>query len=279
MIFKTLQNICIADITVVFNHAFSDYIVPIQLTQEQMVNKIKGDGINLQLSVGAFDDDRLVAFIFHGYDEEAGKQIFYNAGTGVIPSHRGNGITKKMYAFILQKLNAKQGDKTLLEVITENKPAIKTYTGIGFQAVRTLNCYKGTLALKPLSSNHNIKIDSHYDWDTMASFWDVVPSWQNSVRALKQLQQTNVLIAAYDSDCLVGYIIYNPLVKRAQQFGVAKSHRKKGIGSQLFAFVAQHYSPEISVINIDDNDKNCVHFLESSGLNKFVTQYEMEMAL
>ena len=58
--FQTLENISLAEITGVFNLAFSDYIVPLKLTEDQLADKIISDNIKLEYSVGAFENKKLV---------------------------------------------------------------------------------------------------------------------------------------------------------------------------------------------------------------------------
>ncbi len=73
--FQTLENISLADITEVFNLAFSDYIVPLKLTEDQLADKIISDNIKLEYSVGAFENKKLVGFILHGYGLVNGKKV------------------------------------------------------------------------------------------------------------------------------------------------------------------------------------------------------------
>ena len=100
---QILENIPYEKLLEVFNLSFSDYIVPLCLTQEQLEDKIKTDSIKLEFSVGAFEDNQLIAFILHGYDMIDNLKIVYNAGTGVIPAKRGNRLTKKLYEYVLQR--------------------------------------------------------------------------------------------------------------------------------------------------------------------------------
>ena len=60
---KTISDISHEDILSVFNTAFSDYLVPLQLTPEQLATKMKADGTELSLSCGVFEHEQLVAFI------------------------------------------------------------------------------------------------------------------------------------------------------------------------------------------------------------------------
>jgi hypothetical protein len=65
---KSLENTEISELATVFNQSFSDYIVPLKITIEQLENKIKSDNIKLKFSVGAFENNRLIGFILHGFN-------------------------------------------------------------------------------------------------------------------------------------------------------------------------------------------------------------------
>lgn len=278
MIFKTLQDTDNTTILHTFNEAFSDYIVPFKLSLEQLEGKMRSENIKPELSVGAFEDGRLVGYILHGHDIINNKLCAYNGGTGVVPDKRGHKLTMQMYEFILPLLIAKGFDKILLEVITINKAAIKIYEATGFQISRTLNCYKGTVNTMT-STDVNIKPLEDYDWEQMQSFWDWQPSWSNSVTALEQLKESNIALGVFMEQTLAGYIIYNPNTQRIQQLAVGKEYRRQGIARQLLNAIAVNHSAEIGMINVDDKDIAMNAFLENAGLAKYVMQYEMELGL
>jgi len=162
--FQTLENIAIEELLEVFNLSFSDYIVPFYLTKEQLEDKIKSDSIKLEFSVGAFQDNQLIAFILHGYDLVDQLKIAYNAATGVIPTKRGGKLTQKMYQHVLPILQENDIDKLLLEVITTNERAIKTYKNIGFKTIRELNCYKGAINITNRKNDFEIRRLEAYNW-------------------------------------------------------------------------------------------------------------------
>lgn len=277
--FNTLENTTPEDITGIFNLSFSDYIIPFRLTTDQLNERIKSEGIELDLSVGAFENNRLVGFILHGYDTPDKTKTAYNGGTGVAPDKRGNKLTAKLYEFSLPILKARQIEKVRLEVITENIPALKTYKNIGFDIVRKLDCYKGALNTGGMTQGAEIKSLDIADWETLRSFWDWKPAWSNSIRAVEHLSRTNVSIGIYIDEKITGYLIFNPNTKRVQQFAIDKNHRNKGLGKQLFSHIAQKYGNEISLINIDDRFENTSKFLTSIGLSRHLSQYEMELGL
>lgn len=137
---KTLSKISSPELLDCFNLAFSDYLIPMKLTLEQLETKLKTENINREVSVGAFKEKKLVGFVLHG-DRNFGKiRRAYNGGTGVIPAERGHGLTKRMYDFILPILESNAFEEVVLEVISNNIPAIKSYQKIGFKPIRNLSC-------------------------------------------------------------------------------------------------------------------------------------------
>jgi ribosomal protein S18 acetylase RimI-like enzyme len=163
-----------------------------------------------------------------------------------------------------------------LEVITGNQPAIKTYQDIGFQITRELDCYKGAVYTGEIANDYQIQALENYDWELMQSYWDWSPSWQNSMTAMKNLAHSNASFGIYADQHLLGYLIYNPLSKRVQQFAVHKSHRGKGVGRHLFHHIAQKFGKDISIINVEHGAAETGRFLKSIGLEIYVKQYEME---
>ena len=279
MQFKTLENTLIAELLHVFNEAFSDYPIPMHLTKESLINKFVAESIKKEYSAGAFEGDKLVGFILHGIGVFDRNKIAYNAGTGVIPSKRGNKITSQLYEFILPILKNNQINKVRLEVLSENSPAINTYTSIGFQKKRILNCYKGSLAELKSDADSSVQYLYQPDWKLLQSFWDWTPSWQNSISAVNNSWSQLDTIGLFANDKLVGYIVFNPKINRILQFSIDKSQRKNGFGKQLLNYFALNKSKTVSILNVDDNSIDTNSFFLSSGLNLFAKQDEMEMEI
>ncbi len=278
--FQTLEDILLKDITEVFNLAFSDYIVPLQLTEDQLTDKIKSDNVRMEYSVGAFENNKLVSFILHGYGLEDEKKVVYNAGTGVIPANRGHKLTSRMYNFIIPVLQQQHVDKLLLEVISENKPAIQSYEKTGFKNIRQLRCFKGELRLfEDFNTGYEIRLLEDYDWGKLQSFWDWKPTWPNSIMAVENLKQSNTSLGIFLHNVLLGYIIYNSKTKRIQQFGIDKSHRKKGLAKQLFNHIAKNHDPVVTIINIPADETGSIQLMKHLGLENYINQYEMELCL
>lgn len=276
---KTLEGVNKKRILKAFNDSFSDYFISFRLTEEQLTAKMLADKTELNLSVGVFDKGKLIAFIIHGFDIIDNKKIAYNGGTGVIPQKRGLGLTKQMYLFILPILVEKGINKLMLEVISENVQAIKSYEKCGFKVKRELLCYKGEVEITGTIKNIEIKKLQNYNWELMESFWDIYPTWQNLNNVINELKYINISLGAYIENQLVGYVIYNPTNKRIQQIAVSKDFRKRRIASTLILTLKENYGNVISIINVDKRSKVVNDFFYKIGLENNLEQLEMELEL
>lgn len=279
-IVKTLEHTAVSDILTAFNTAFSNYIVPLQLTEQQLKDKILSDDIDLKLSAGVFEGDTLLAFVLHGHRVDGGIGLAYNAATGAIPSGRGKGLIHKIYEYLLPVLLDIGVVKVRLEVIKGNDPAIRTYESIGFEVVRTLNCYKGVVALVTGNEVDDLIVEAEeYNWTLFKSFWDWEPSWQNSIPTIEKTVGLKLLLSQDASKNTNGYLIFNANNNRLMQLAVAKSKRGEYRATQLLRHVVEHFSPMVSVMNQDAGALETSQFLLGQGLDNFIDQFEMELKL
>lgn len=276
MTLRTLENIDIDTITAAFNLAFSDYLVPLSLTKEQLRAKFESENIALQYSVGAFDGDQMLGFILHFYKEEGSQKHLYNGGTGVAKEARGHKLTQQMYAYILPLLQQDNIARIQLEVLDQNTQAIKSYTNVGFQRTRSLACFKGSPQISDANTEVTIAEMDSYDWPILTSFWDIAPTWQNSIATIERLKGHTLSMAAYADQQAVGYIIYNRSTNRILQIAVDKSHRNLGIGKRLIHKITTLTAEPISIINVDTQHKESLSFFEKIGLTNYINQIEMQ---
>lgn len=276
---NTLSQCSFEEIVDAFNLAFSDYVVPVSLTKEQFVDKMRSDRIRLDLSVGAFEDQQLIGFILHGYTEQNNQKIAYNAGTGVIPTKRGQKLTATMYEVVFPLLLEQQIHQIVLEVITTNAIAIKTYQHLGFTTRRTLHCFKGSIQPTSGYSSCEIRAIQSLDWPSFQKCWDIQPSWQNAIQAMENLGELLVAYGAYQEQQLLGYILFNRKTHRIHQLAVAPKFRNQGIARKLLEVVVESFGQEVTAINIDETSEASIQFLQNVGLTPFVSQYEMYLML
>ena len=276
---KPLTGTGTTTILTAFNEAFSDYVVPLKLTEEQLGSKFRRENINLELSVGAYDRDQLAGFILHGLETRQNGTAAYNAATGVIPSHRGQRLTHRLYEAILPALRAKGVKEISLEVITTNIPALKTYKETGFQISRRLLCYKGKLELGETRGSGNVHILEHIDWDLLKLFGDWEPTWQHAVPAIGRMGAQMITIGYITAGQIVGYACYDPVAHRVAQVAVKPDCRRQGVATALFAYLSSRYGPDLSVINVDAAAVETQAFIHKTGLREFIQQFEMVLQL
>jgi len=277
MQFKTLDHTSIDHITKAFNAAFADYEIQLQLTAEELLQKVKIEDISFEFSVGAFDKGVLVGFIFFGIDDNVnGMKTAWDGGTGVIPSYRGQKLTQRMFGFILPMLKQCKVERVLLEVLENNNVAGSIYEKLDFVKTRKLNAYKGTLTeLRP--AEHKIEVLECFDAEHLLSLGDFQPPWQQMNRRVKNWGDVVTTIGIKCQKDVVAYAHYNTATKRVLQFAVKKEHRNKGMANALFSHIAGDNSAPITIINVDDGSPSTNSFLNSMGLHRFISQYEMEM--
>lgn len=275
---RTLENTSLAEITAVFNNAFQGYFVKLEFTEESMAAKIKSEGIRREFSIGAFDNNRLVGFILHGYDSVNEVKTVYNAGTGVIAAYRGQGITKALYQYAIPFL-AEEGIRThLLEVIDGNLPAMHIYEQIGFKKIRKLHAFKSQV---PIQVRQTYAVEELRGIPSEAFiFPEMISAWQNSLSSVERAKEDHRLISVSENNLVIGFAAYVAANGRVKQLAVHPQYRRKGVGAALLQYIGQNSSaPQLVATNIDEAYEPCIQFLQALGFEKFLSLDEMKLVI
>lgn len=267
-----------------FTAAFADYVVPFALTETQLKNHIALTAVDLDRSVGYFQDGCLAGFSLNGFGTWNGGSTVYDACTGVLPAYRRRGISKEMFRFMLPHLRSTGIEQFLLEVITTNSAALALYEGLGFKRVRELGLlqcdHRPTESVRPSSDVDVIEIDRP-DWELFTKFWDGEPSWQNSKDAVNRSLHLRRILGAFRSGVCVGYILFSGRFGRISQLAVSKEHRRQGIGSALIH--AMHLSIDegfsAQAVNADLSLPGLPEFFAEQRFYERLRQYEMLLTL
>lgn len=272
----TLDGIPLSDLTACFNEAFSDYFMKFNATESYLEERWKGAGIDFSLSTGVMDDGKLVGFIVNGVRDWNGLKTAFNGGTGVVPSHRGNGLTEKMYQFLAPKFSENGIQALTLEVIQENELAIHVYEKVGLKIRRGLYCYGGELKVKAPKITQGVVFKKLITpaWDTFSSFYDMEPAWENKNVAIKTCEELYSFYGVEKNNELIASAIIKDKNLYISQFGVHPDYRTQGVGTFLFSHLSILY-PSLKIINIDASSLGVIKFIESVGLKNSVNQYEM----
>lgn len=271
MIVKSLTNSTIDEVIACFLLAFENYYVAMPMYREYYVSRWRDTRVDFTYSYGMYDDDQLVGFVLHSIDYRSNSTVAYNAGTGVIPSHRGRKIVQEIYTNALPDLANKGIDKSTLEVITLNEAAIKAYTKIGFKITRKLLCFKGEL---PTDIAYIAKLEPR---DLKTIEWNTLPhqeyyAWEH--------QRDSLLVGDYQFYYVMhggkaeSFFIHHITTDAIVQMDVLHTSSKNW--ERLTKGICQ-VCCSVSIINIDERLHDKIDHLYASGLIHFLDQYEMKM--
>jgi GNAT superfamily N-acetyltransferase len=256
-----------------FLSAFDNYFVKMPTDHNFYKQRWKAAGVKFNLSYGMFDDDDLVGFIIHAVDERQGDLIAYNSGTGIIPDYRGQRIVKAIYDYAIPDLIENGITKCLLEVITENVKAIKSYEGIGFKIGRHYKCFAGTISAETQDKFTIREVGFN------AVHWNAIPnqalqSWDNQTRSLEKgnYKYFHVIV----DNQIQSFFVMNPTKGYIAQLEVFDQTELSW--NTLFSAIQSLYK-DVRINNIDGRLVDKIKAVQSAGLKNTVNQYEMELFL
>jgi ribosomal protein S18 acetylase RimI-like enzyme len=280
-----LRTLDKAGVHAAFTEAFADYAMTSSgLTEERLLLRMEKNAVDYGLSVGAYDGGRIVGFTLIGVDSWGGAVTAYDAGTGIVPAFRGQGLARRMFDHVLPVLRERGVERFSLEVLQQNEPAIRAYRKSGFEITRQLRSYAADAAIL-----------SHSPTSADASAWDVqpigartfalvvqdadwLPSFENRFSAVERIPNDVTLVGAFDGGRCVGVAAYSPPLRWLLALVVCRSHRRRGVGRALLARVAADLPAgvtRLAVINVDASDEGMIAFVGALGFGPLVDQFEM----
>jgi ribosomal protein S18 acetylase RimI-like enzyme len=274
--FDSLSAVNLQEIAATFSQSFSKYFIPMNITPAVLAEKIKVENINLELSAGCFEDQRLVGFILTGTGSIKGHLYAYNAGTGVLSEHRGKNLAKQMYQFLIEKLRQAGIRHHVLEVIKENMAALKVYNELGFAVCRVFYCYKGKFFPGPIPDGIGFCDLVYNDILSFIDQLDFLPTWQNTTVAIQRAGYYKLVGCTFNQQ-LAGYIVFDPNSGKVRQFAVNRKVRQQGVGKALFTHAQSLMGDKEMVITyVETGNAAANAFLEKNGLKIFLNAYELE---
>ena len=270
---KSLENIDFEVIMNCFLRAFENYYVEMPTGIAFYLERWKYAGVDFKLSFGMFDNQNLVGFIINGIDTRRGVSIAFNTGTGVLPEFRRRKIVKQLYDFAIPKLKSEGIGKCVLEVISENIIAIKSYQEIGFRKTRTLKCFSGKIETPEMKVNVVVKDLYSVDFNNLPNqdFY----TWDNHKASIRENKNYR-FFQIEDKGKINSYFIINVKNGYLAQFDVVKADMQNW--NELISGICS-INKKVRINNVDVKLQNKISFLNSCGLTNTIDQYEMEMAL
>ena len=146
--YQNLEHVSLRDISRCLNAAFSDYSVPVRLSEVDLSGLFLASGIDRRLSFGAFFEGQLVGCMLNSRGIYQGCRATFDVATGVIPEHRGKQVFAGLFDLARQTMKQYQIQRYYLEVLQQNTPAISLYKRHGFSITRGFVVFSGSTSQK-----------------------------------------------------------------------------------------------------------------------------------
>lgn len=279
---RNLSDISYDCIICAFQEAFSDYAV--SFSSDGIMAMFKRRGFTPQLSFGAFQDGKIVSFLFNGTGLYGGTFTAYDCGTGTIPAFRGRGLAGTLFEHAVPLLREAGMKRYLLEVLKSNTTAINIYSKAGFETIAEYECFTGNKNMIARSNKTNKYVEIHGCVKDLlyclSHFCDFTPSWQNSVESIARGFDRLIMRIAMMGDKPVGYIVADPSTGDISQIAVDPAHRRCGIATALLRDMLQSIKIDtLKVLNIDRHSTPMIEFLNATGFCKGLPQYAMSKSI
>lgn len=268
--FNNLENISLNTIATCLNLAFSDYQVPLNLTDEQWEKVFKNNAVDLKNSFGAFYEGIMVGAIINSCNMYNGYKAVFDVATGVIPAHRKKGVFSNLFAYALDILKQEDIERYYLEVLQGNDKAIKAYQKQGFMIEREMLLFRSSASSATFDTNLMISSLRDLAIKRLERCIKVKPSYEHCLHILKTNIDGYAIAYMHDHDEIDAYCIYDIMNGRIMQMGYADIDKLKNIISYL---LAKYHS--VTIKNVDSSYQEIIKMLQDLGFETIVKQYEM----
>jgi ribosomal protein S18 acetylase RimI-like enzyme len=264
-----------------FQEAFADYATGAGAVPENVLhNRAIKNGLDLDLSAGAFAGDDLVGITLVGVDRFAGLPSAYDIATGIVPAYRGQGLAGRLVDLIVPRLRERGLERFVLEVLRDNQPAVRAYSAAGFSVTRRFECFElardDFVAGETLTAVRVISTDREALAE--AREWiDQEPSWENSFNSIARIPDDLLVLAAEFEGTTAGVLAYYPALGWIMNVSVRPGMRRSGVASRLVAELVRRTPARESfkLNNVLDTDEATLAFLRSRGFRFVLGQFEM----
>lgn len=271
---KNLGNTNLEDIVDCMSQSFQNYFVKIPNDVNFWANRYNAARVDYNLSFGAFDNEKLVAFIIHGIDIHNARKTAFNTGTGVLEAHRGKKLVDQIYDFAIPVLKENGITKCMLEVIDKNHRAVRVYERIGFNKDRFLRCFKGEFDVETDMHSKAQEVDIDTLKESILRFQKFY-SWDHSLDAiLKGGPQFKTYLVKNEFNKNIGYFILN-----STNNSIAQMELLEGKDWNKIFGAIKKINPIIKINNVDDGRKSLIDAFINAGLENHINQFEMALLL
>ncbi len=277
---KLLSNERIDVVHKAFVEAFSDYAVQIKMPIEKFMEMVVTRSLNLEYSIGCYDNEKLIGFILSGFREIEHITYCYDGGTGVIKEFRRKGIAENLLKELIDIFHKRNIKYFVLEVLENNEPAINLYKKYGFEITRKLKCYECDRDMLTSKNSHRYIVSN----DTSVlngldpnDYSLYRPSWQNDDISIRNAADNYSFVFLSSNSKVICYGSIHKVKGDIPQICLLNEFRNTELEKILLSeLIKNTTSGKISLINVEDASYLC-KTLEEIGFHTIVNQYEMKL--
>jgi ribosomal protein S18 acetylase RimI-like enzyme len=256
------------------------------MSEESFYNRCIKNGIDFKHCVGAFDGERMIGFTLVGLDQWSGLSAAFDIATGITKPYRGKAIAGEMLEMAIGRLRESGCKRFVLEVLQDNEAAIRSYRKVGFEIIRDLDCYELVLNRATFDKQLLLPVYVHpidrAQLSQMEAFLEWQPSWENSFSSLRRIPDRVLTYGASYQGELIGALAYYPALRWVMTFVVDAQYRRQGVATRLLESLVetiQADTPAVKIVNVQGDDEATAALLTRVGLEVYVRQYEMALAI
>ena len=262
--FQSLQTIDIQQLTQCLNLGFSDYEQSICFTPDSLRYYLTASGVDLSLSFGAFLEDQPVAVILNSGGVYHGQSVVFDAGTVVVPEHRGKKVFSGLFAYTCEQLKKHGIGRYYLEVLQSNHPAVSIYSKKGFSVQRDYSVLTASGCAH--SERDGITAVPYRDFGAFQCSVSVEPSFEHTIHAVREKPELYEVRYLHDR----AYCIY---AKRNGEIIQMHYNDLEALREVMNAVVRQY--PAAMAKNVDYRYPDVIQMLTDIGFREILKQYEM----
>jgi GNAT superfamily N-acetyltransferase len=196
----TASSLGLPVLAALFNEGFSDYVVPMKLSEDAFRAHVQSNDIDLGCSPVAIEDEP-VAFALVGV---RGGDAWVG-GMGTAPPYRRRGLGEKALLAAIDAARGRGCAAMWLEVIAENEAAIRLYRKLGFERVRELIVWTLDKTDGPAPPSRPVDAGEAREW--IAATRTSREPWQRADESLCKMDGLDALVAERDGE-IAGAAIY-----------------------------------------------------------------------
>jgi GNAT superfamily N-acetyltransferase len=265
-------NYSLSDLVKFLNSGFEDYFIPIRIEIIDFLNMIRKDGIDLTVSRVLITDDQPIGIALiarRGWSSRL-------AAMGIAREKRGIGAGSWFMGQLIKDAYQRGEHEMSLEVIEQNKPAVKLYQKSGFQILRRLIGLIRKDAVEEEQSTLQ-EIDLREMGSLISQHGLVDLPWQVSGESIAQM---NPPARAYRKG--QAYVVLsNPAAERVVIWSLLVEERARGNGlgtDMLKSVIAHHKGKTWNVPAIFPEEFESV-FTKAGFEREELSQWQMRLTL